>query len=594
MVAREKVRPLAISLLSLAVAACSDRNETPRRFELRASLASDLRDRGLGATVAHAPFGDAIHEVTAVRQALGTPIGWSIRVPDESDEPELRLGVRHATGAGPVSVRLRLHDEAGRETVLWETSLGAQPGNGSARTRVGLAAWGGLQVRLVFEAEGRGDGAVLWEHPDLLARSARDRPPVVLICVDTLRRDHVDVYSPRQLTPHLSELAADGVVFEHAIASSSWTLPSVATVMTGLAPTVHAAGRRVPVIENATLDDFRRYNAVEKGFVRFNRGLIYRFSALRSDVDTLAETLARHYLTHAVNSNINLASVGNVLIQGFDSIVYRNQMPAGEITRRSQRWLRENADAQIFLYAHYLEPHEWRSSVNLEPASAGEARRIYADLVHQTDASVGELLRELRDLGLYEDALLVFFSDHGEHFWDDTTGSIYGHGNTLDNLAVEVPLIVKFPHAEFAGRRVSSPVKLADIFATVLAETDLQVTSDAHFDLRSLRATLEETSADVPRTIVSEFTLKLDELFALRHGDYKAVHNETLDHWSLRRASDEATIDVSGPDAALALAKFKKAAGAYRRRAARFEGPSQPIEVTAEELDHLSQLGYVR
>jgi arylsulfatase A-like enzyme len=395
--------------------------------------------------------------------------------------------------------------------------------------------------------------------------------------------------------PRLAAFAKDAVVFERAIAPSSWTLPSVATVMTGLAPAVHGAGRRVRVRSGASYDEFLEYNAVEQSFVRFNRGEIYRFSALRSNVDTLAEVLGRHYLTHAVNSNLNLSHLGNVLTQGFDSVVYESTLAGEAVTRRALEWLAENADAQVFVYAHYMEPHEWRDALkDRKDLWRSQGHPVYVQLVRRVDAAVGELMRGLRELGLYEDALVVFFSDHGEHFWDDASGTIFGHGNTLDRHAVDVPLIVKFPGGALAGRRVVEPVKLADIFATVLAEVELNATGGGRFDLRSLRTAAESSGPPEPRTIVSEFTIKRDDLLAVWRGEFKAIANLTLGGWSLRRAASDAPVDASQGEAARALAELREAARAHRETALRWSAPPQPIEVTADEAEQLRELGYMR
>ena len=70
------------------------------------------------------------------------------------------------------------------------------------------------------------------------------------------------------------------------------------------------------------------------------------------------------------------------------------------------------------------------------------------------------MVEGLKALGFYDDSLIVFFSDHGEHFWDDVTGKRSMHGNTMHDLLIGVPLFVKLPRSEYAGRIVEVPVKL--------------------------------------------------------------------------------------------------------------------------------------
>ena len=117
---------------------------------------------------------------------------------------------------------------------------------------VDLSRWEGESVRLTFETKQKGEAGetprdrrviALWGNPVLSSRSARsERPNVVLISIDCLRADHVGAYGyPRDTTPRIDAFAADGVVFETAVSTSSWTLPTHMSMFTGLPPSIHGA-----------------------------------------------------------------------------------------------------------------------------------------------------------------------------------------------------------------------------------------------------------------------------------------------------------------------------------------------------------------
>jgi arylsulfatase A-like enzyme len=446
------------------------------------------------------------------------------------------------------------------------------------------------------------DAGVVLGNPTILERAETAIPPVVIICIDTLRRDHVDPYrrpgdDAELLTPALASLAQDGIVFERAVASSSWTLPSVASLMTGLAPSVHQAGRRVTVESNASFERFRQYHKVERGFVRFFDGDIYRMSRLRSDVDTLAELLRHSHLTHASNSNISLSQVGNVLNQGFDSHFYQSTLAAAEVTSTVLDFARAHANAQLFLYAHYIDPHEWpyRKIRGRQETDRERARSAYQLLVKEVDREVGALLDGLRELGLYDSALVVFYADHGEHFWDDASQKLHGHGHTMHHIAIEVPLLVKFPGGALAGTVVDAPVKLADVYATVLEATAIAAPEQGAYDLRSLRAAAAGTGDDPsPRRIVAEYNAKGVELASILLGEHKAILDRKNGYWQMRLA---ATDEILDPHSEGTTELFERLRGALREHDAwgkRHGTVPEAIKVTAEEMENLRQLGYIQ
>ncbi|HEX2834400.1 MAG TPA: sulfatase-like hydrolase/transferase [Thermoanaerobaculia bacterium] len=260
----------------------------------------------------------------------------------------------------------------------------------------------------------------------------RGRVNVILISIDTLRSDHLPLYGYHAIkTPNLDGLAKDGVVFEHAFANVPLTLPSHATIMTGLLPAEHG--------------------------VRDNAGF-----TLDSSKPTIASLLrANGYATGAAVSAYVLRRDTN-LASGFDfyddRIAFIEDAPTGNLQRGGTetasiitKWMESQSSRPFFAFVHLFEPH-----TPYEPTYDAEVVR--------SDRIVGQLLDSLRARGLYDDALILVLSDHGEGLGDHGEAE---HGVLLYREALQVPLIVKLPRGERRGERVTEAVQLADIFPTV-------------------------------------------------------------------------------------------------------------------------------
>jgi len=261
-----------------------------------------------------------------------------------------------------------------------------------------------------------------------------ENAPVILISVDTLRSDHLPMYGYRGVeTPHLDALRRDAVLFERAYSHCPMTLPSHLSIFTGLLPTEHG--------------------------VRNNIG--YRFD--RAKFRTLAEVLrGRGYRTGAAVSSYVLRSETGA-DDGFDfyddaipvaaaGALSEHQRSGYETLNAAESWLGANESQPFFLFFHIYEPH-----ASYEPSYDGE--------IAKSDAIVGQLLDRLKRDGVYDRALIVFLSDHGEGLWNHGEDQ---HGILLYREALQVPLLIKLPRSARKAASVARPVPLDAVFATVL------------------------------------------------------------------------------------------------------------------------------
>jgi len=333
----------------------------------------------------------------------------------------------------------------------------------------------------------------------LLRSPARQagRPNVLLIVVDSLRADALGAYgSTAGLTPALDRLAADSRVYERAYAASSWTVPSVASLFTGQYPSEHQ---------------------------------VATFAAnLPADRLTLAEVLAAHGIRSAgYVANPNIAPVLG-FGQGFDD--YRlvgdfngfSKGDADAVNRAAMEWAEHHRDgsAPAALYLHYMEPHvPYRAHPGLTaerrpevgptdaalnarvtgPASPSdltgprwrfsEAERarlidLYDGEVRYVDQRIGELLAGLERAGALANTIVIVTADHGEEFGEH---QIFGHGTSLYESVLRVPLIVRLPGGA-APDRVSRPVELAGLAPALLQELVGSVPPSFHIAPLPLRA----------------------------------------------------------------------------------------------------------
>jgi len=292
-------------------------------------------------------------------------------------------------------------------------------------------------------------------------------PDVVLITVDTLRRDHVGAYNPDSpaKTPHMDALAADGVRYTDAFSPISVTGPAFVSLMTGLEPGEHG------VLTNL-----------------FRGG-----TPLSEKVDTLAERFsAADYGTGAFVSAFTLRQ-GLGLGQGFD--VYNG----GEQSNREGAlttsifgpWLGVQ-EGKVFTWVHFFDAHgpvyRWiepkDSEIDWERDPARLAhipsyqridditdarlyRQLYARGVEYADKQVGVVVAQLKQVGRYEDALIVVIADHGEGFEERELW--YDHGHSAHAEQTQIPLLIKYPKNRNAGGLDDRLVSLLDVAPTILS-----------------------------------------------------------------------------------------------------------------------------
>jgi arylsulfatase A-like enzyme len=277
---------------------------------------------------------------------------------------------------------------------------------------------------------------------------------VVVYVSDALRVDHLGCYGARFLnTRTIDELAAGSVRFDHAISAAPWTAPSMTSMVTGLYPHHH--------------------------------GYLHWDAELAPTTETLFRALAAHGY-----------DVGTFV---FDTNYLFRDLPDANVLGTSKTldvavaWLRERRDTPFLLFVHSWATHmpysvlhsertDWRAAkeevlagIQGDSASALEAtREAYRQAVErQSEVLVAELLGELDALGLREQSVFAFLSDHGESWGErfaakeDVQGVYHMHGATLYDEVVQVPLVLSAPD-RLEPRVVEEQVRSVDLMPTLL------------------------------------------------------------------------------------------------------------------------------
>ena len=311
-------------------------------------------------------------------------------------------------------------------------------------------------------------------------------PNIVLIILDTVRADHLSVYGyGRKTTPYLESLAAEGTVFDNAVAPSSWTFPSHVSILTGRYPREHGAELNGYDGRYATVASaFDRLGYVTGGFsgnmdwFASARGMAGGFQHFEDAYWSVAARFAQTGYGRILNRGLSWVSNERLVIG------YKR---ASDVNRTALRWLDTTPKKPFFLVLNYYDANAGGavpepafrnlfSSVPLPPPARAEGEFTPAEISRSRtddydgalvylDRSVREVVEGLRQRGLAENLVVVVTADHGDLFGEH---GLVGHRNSLYWDLLHVPLIFWGNHGLARGTRIEQPVSLVSLPATLL------------------------------------------------------------------------------------------------------------------------------
>jgi arylsulfatase A-like enzyme/Tfp pilus assembly protein PilF len=384
---------------------------------------------------------------------------------------------------------------------------------------------------------------------------------VVLVSIDTLRADRLSAYGyARGRTPRTERIAREGLVFDDVYSHVPLTLPAHASLLTGLLPPHHE------------VRDNLGFRLPER-----HRTLAGRFQA------------AGFATGGAVSAYVLRAQTG--IARGFDSwddalTIDAADPSLGDLQRDGAvavesllRFTGAHRDRRFFAFLHLYEPHSpWAP-----PPAYRDLASPYDGDVAYADELVGRFVDGLAAQGLTERIVLAVTSDHGEGLGDHGEQE---HGIFLYREAVHVPLLLRLPRGEGAGRRVAGPVAQVDIAATLL---DLAGLPADGMDGQSLRAAMRGGAA-AERSVYSE------TLYPRYHFGWSDLHAATDARYRFIRAPRPELFDLKadpGEKVNLAAQRAQAVASMEAWLARTMGGVTAPEEVDADTREKLAALGYV-
>jgi arylsulfatase A-like enzyme len=377
----------------------------------------------------------------------------------------------------------------------------------------------------------KGRGVVYLGRPIIYKkRSSAQRKNIIFIALDTLRGDQIGAHPGNRqstLTPNIDRFIKDAVYFKNAYAQTSWTLPSFMSLFTGMYEYNHEVGIKNPL-------------SLDKPF--------------------LIEELSREFITFGYHGGKVMKSRWGYW-RGFD--YYKKYRFASALFSRGGQALFQKAIQllktsnfpNLFLFLHtyqvhapYTPPEEFLYKLNKKPKFKKleaindnnpaktywpvetdvkkSLKELYQAEILAFDAYFGEFVKRLKAMNLYDNAMIIFMSDHGEEFFEHNG---WTHSHSLYNEQIRVPVIIKFPGNRFKNRRIPDVVGVIDLLPTILSYYNIDYEA-AKLDGTTLMPLIKNSQARRPGYVVSTISTgryfeAIPPKIAVLFDHYKLIYN---------------------------------------------------------------------
>jgi arylsulfatase A-like enzyme len=331
-------------------------------------------------------------------------------------------------------------------------------------------------------------------------------PNILWIVMDTVRADTLSCYGYHQsTTPCIDKIALEGVVFDNAFSTAPWTMPSHASMFTGMYPSKHQTTNNHQFLSSrfTTIAELLRANGYMTAafsnnpwvspLTNFNQGFDFFFKGYEKSPDTGNKW-----------EKLLIAQVFRRLMRGENATgdLITGHLTAQQTNTQIKKWFDNtwNHDTPFFMFINYMDAHlpyavpesyarlflpktiSYKKAMAMGSNStihmlyyAGFCpmtkndfdclRSLYAAEINYLDHYIGKLCDQLRSLHLLDNTIIIITSDHGENFGENKK---IGHFFSVDDRLLHVPLIIRYPKKINAGQRISRPVQLHQIFPTIL------------------------------------------------------------------------------------------------------------------------------
>ncbi|MCU1347793.1 MAG: sulfatase [Acidobacteria bacterium] len=392
------------------------------------------------------------------------------------------------------------------------------------------------------------------------ARAHYENAPVIIISIDTLRADHLPAYGYKDVeTPAIDALRKDAILFSNAYSAVPLTFPSHTAMLTGLLPPDNKVRNNIGYTFDPALPTIpamlkrRGYDtgaSVSSYVLRGNTGLARVFDSYDDDIVSQANV-----------------PVGTLQRSGFETATV------------AQRWIGAHRERPFFFMLHLFEPH---SPYEPNEPYRSRYRSAYDGEIATADQIVGGFLAELKQQGIYDKAVIILMSDHGEGLNQHGEPE---HGIFVYRETLHVPLLVKLPGGARGGERDDAPVSLIDIFPTVAELAN----GEPPPSLKG-KSLLHHEAKDNARRVYAEslyprIHLGWSELRTLVGADYQFIQAPKPELYDLRKDAAE-TNNIFASDRRT-YAQMRDELGEYGSKI------ELPTHIDPEEAKKLAALGYL-
>ena len=395
---------------------------------------------------------------------------------------------------------------------------------------------------------------------------------VILITLDTTRADHLACYGYGKIeTPNIDSFAREGMLFTNAVCQVPLTLPSHATIMTGLYPPEHG--------------------------VRYYSGYL-----LKDDFDTIAEILhGQGFMTGAVVSAYPVTRKFG-LAQGFESYddvfdTEEEEMPGlpPKIEKRASitidssiGWITRNKDQKFFLWIHLYDPH---ADYEPPPPFSEKYRdSLYDGEIAYMDSEIGRLWQFLKSEELWDDTFIIMLGDHGEGLGEHRELT---HSSLLYDTTMRIPLIMK-GKALPENRRIDDVAATIDIVPTILDCLSIPLPSGLKGKslLEFAKGNTQGQRDIYMETLSPRINFGWSELFAVRRGKWKFIQGPVPELYDIEKDPGEAA-DLIDQETGVADELARELTQMEKGFELMAKGSSQTAMIDDESRDALLSLGYV-
>jgi arylsulfatase A-like enzyme len=474
--------------------------------------------------------------------------------------------------SGTASVEIEVSSAAGKKIKKMDLDMAkSSPGWKNLGMIIGSGTENDCTIRLSFAVTPPQSGQGVFmavANSRIYTPGAASKMNVLIINIDTLRRDHCGIYKYRRATtPSIDMMAARSLVFDNMVSSSSFTVPSVGSLFTSLYPSGHGA--------------------IGKDEMTLNK------KSISENNLTLAELLEKDGYHTAAFSASPFISPEFGFGQGFEFFSTTESAHADALYDKAMPWLDTHYHEQpFFVYVMFFDPHQpydppasterqfqkdylgykiWPDSMlknkpvrvaklspKITPVELEFAKSMYDSEISYVDQFVGLILQKMETTGLLDRTMVIITSDHGEEFLEHGG---FGHSRTLYSESIDVPFILYYPGISAPGKKIPSLVRNVDVMPTVLDL--LGIKPPPKIRGRSLRPLFENSEALKPVPAFSELKsfLKPGEyLRALTNPEDKLIVNlpsRKLEFYDLAKDPHEKT-DISAQSPELAKARLSE------------------------------------